>query len=200
MKNQTQKHSFQSGFTLIELLVVIAIIGLLSSVIMGSLVSAKGKAADAKTLQEMHQFQVAVQIFITQNNRYPDPEDTDWHCLAEDGCYYAGGTVAGLTGDLASLIPQKNRSSDKLTFIKKAEALMGDLLPGYLTINPIVSGGVTTYAGPMYRCLDASCTEADVLFTVKNPLPALSGSSIPGPTGVYQQTAVGSKSSSTYPN
>jgi prepilin-type N-terminal cleavage/methylation domain-containing protein len=48
------------GFTLIELLVVIAIIGVLSSVVLASLNSARGKAQDARRMSDVHQIALAL--------------------------------------------------------------------------------------------------------------------------------------------
>ena len=59
------------GFTLIELLVVIAIIGLLSSVILGSLNSARKKGRDARRLADLKQLQVALELYYSNNLAYP---------------------------------------------------------------------------------------------------------------------------------
>jgi prepilin-type N-terminal cleavage/methylation domain-containing protein len=59
------------GFTLIELLVVIAIIGLLSSVILASLNSARAKANDAKTRADLNQLSLALQLYYDNHNAYP---------------------------------------------------------------------------------------------------------------------------------
>lgn len=59
------------GFTLIELLVVIAIIGLLSSVVLASLNTARGKARDAKRMAELDQLQLALEMYYDTVGSYP---------------------------------------------------------------------------------------------------------------------------------
>lgn len=70
------KKSFQprttsrSGFTLIELLVVIAIIGILSSIILASLFTARQRARDARRLADVKQIQVALEVYFDTNGSY----------------------------------------------------------------------------------------------------------------------------------
>jgi len=56
------RYSHSRGFTLIELLVVIAIIGMLSSVVLASLNSAREKGRDARRLADLKQLQVALEL------------------------------------------------------------------------------------------------------------------------------------------
>lgn len=60
------------GFTLIELLVVIAIIGLLSSVVLVTLSTARAKGRFARTIADMHQVQIAADAFAASTGDYPD--------------------------------------------------------------------------------------------------------------------------------
>jgi prepilin-type N-terminal cleavage/methylation domain-containing protein len=64
--NQTKR-----GFTLIELLVVIAIIGILSSVVLASLGTARQKARDATRISDMKNIQLALELFFDSNQGYP---------------------------------------------------------------------------------------------------------------------------------
>ncbi len=61
----------KNGFTLIELLVVIAIIGLLSTLAVIALSSAREEARDQNRLSDLKQVQTALEIYFTENNQYP---------------------------------------------------------------------------------------------------------------------------------
>ena len=58
------------GFTLLELLVVIAIIGILASVIMVSLGSAREKARDARRVQNLAELQKAMELYFDDSGSY----------------------------------------------------------------------------------------------------------------------------------
>ncbi len=63
---------FKKGFTLIELLAVVAIIGLLASIILASLSTARRKARDARRLADIKQIQLALELYADANGgAYP---------------------------------------------------------------------------------------------------------------------------------
>lgn len=77
------------GFTLIELLVVIAIIGILSTIVLVSLNSARQKARDTRRLGDIRQVALALEMYYDDNASYP----------SVTGC-----TAANWTGTLATAI------------------------------------------------------------------------------------------------
>lgn len=75
--------AIKAGFTLIELLVVISIISLLSSIVLTSVNSARGKARDARRLADLRQIQNALALYYDDNGSYPPVT------------YGPGGSLAG---------------------------------------------------------------------------------------------------------
>ena len=67
-------NAFSGGFTLVELLIVIAIIGILASIVLVSLSSARTKARDTKRIQEISQIQSALELYYAQYGYYPNSD------------------------------------------------------------------------------------------------------------------------------
>ncbi len=100
MTFHTQKQT--KGFTLIELLVVIAIIGILSSVVLVSLNTARAKARDATRKTDLKQLQTALELYFNDYGRYPIT--STWHGYQTSGCGVAGG-LTGPSGYIPDLAP-----------------------------------------------------------------------------------------------
>ena len=62
--------NYKKGFTLIELLVVIAIIGILSSVVLASLNTARNKGADAAIRGNINGTRATAELFYDNANTY----------------------------------------------------------------------------------------------------------------------------------
>ena len=88
----------KKGFTLIELLVVIAIIGLLSTLAVVALGSARQKARDSKRLSDLKQVQTALELYFTDHNSYPTSTAQTLGSDADKCLGSTGFTTAALCG------------------------------------------------------------------------------------------------------
>ncbi len=97
------KASSNKGFTLIELLVVIAIIGLLSSVVLASMNSARKKSRDARRQQDLKSMQVALELYFDTNGGYPvQTTATDLVAGAQAATALAGLVSGGQIGSISA--------------------------------------------------------------------------------------------------
>ncbi len=65
------KNKKEKGFTLLELLVVIGIIGLLASIIVINLTSARKRARDTKRIADLRTLQTAMEDYYGKKGKYP---------------------------------------------------------------------------------------------------------------------------------
>ncbi|PLX28805.1 hypothetical protein C0581_00730 [Candidatus Parcubacteria bacterium] len=111
----------KKGFTLIELLVVIAIIGLLSTLAVVALGSARKKANDSKRLSDVKQVQTALELYYTDNNTYPTTTGSVNLGTGSYVCLNAAGFAAsGCTSPYMGLVPAGPGNSEFYTYSSAA--------------------------------------------------------------------------------
>ncbi len=96
-----KRKNFSEGFTLIELLVVIAIIGILSSVVLASLNTARAKGADASIKANLAGIRPQAEIFYDTNNHYGS-DVIDGSCTTADSIFLDPNITAQIAGAVTS--------------------------------------------------------------------------------------------------
>jgi prepilin-type N-terminal cleavage/methylation domain-containing protein len=97
-----KKHS--AGFTLIELLVVIAIIGILASIVLVSLSSARGKSRDAARIADVKALKTAMELYYSDNNGYPTSNSTTNGAVLLSDAVLIGKLVPKYIGSMPALL------------------------------------------------------------------------------------------------
>jgi prepilin-type N-terminal cleavage/methylation domain-containing protein len=101
----------EKGFTLLELLVVIAIIGVLSAIVMVSINDSRRKARNAAVIEQMYEYQNAIELNYSNTGEYPHPNSGNSrrrvHCIGDgltaavdcmDTISFGGAYNAGASG------------------------------------------------------------------------------------------------------
>jgi len=138
------------GFTLIELLVVISIIGLLSSVVLASVNTARSKARDSKRIQDLKQLQNAVELYRLQNNQYPpaagwNGQVTSGTCaLVGSGGWLQSNTanwIPGLAPTYIATLPIDPKPNDCNMYIYTSDGRSYKIMAHYTVEGGLVGGG-----------------------------------------------------------
>ncbi len=137
----------KKGFTLIELLVVIAVIGLLASVVMVSLNSARGKARDARRIADFKSIATALYLFYDTYGYMPSNYNPC--CGAAEGSTYYNQSMQELVsaGFLGS-IPRSPTGTDYAYYNYGANNTVGALLVTTLEAAPNTTTGIPPSCRP----------------------------------------------------
>ena len=162
------RKNFTRGFTLIELLVVIAIIGILASIVLVSLTSARAKGRDARRVTELQEMAKAIALSDTGspvalagctsssafNNvttcnagptpvnfaGYQDPSAPGTLCSTASGAAVCQYAITGLTtGGVGGTTAPTTENYEICSYL---ESGAGTLLAGKVNVSSVTGGSV----------------------------------------------------------
>jgi len=165
---------YKRAFTLVELLVVIAIIGLLATLSVIALNSARAKARDTKRVADIRQISTALEMFYNDAGRYP--KDGEWASgsLSYNGQTYlttiptapspADGSCDD-TNNPFTYAQTEAGASYTLSFCLGSNT--GNLAPGIIQNNPggMISLGLPNNGGGV-TCLNSNTGFETILSTL----------------------------------
>lgn len=97
------------GFTLIELLVVVSIIGILASIALASLYTARLRARDAQRVSDMKEMQKAIELYFAQYKQFPRTDIGNSVAPRSECAQWGGHTAAQViydTGHARGIYPE----------------------------------------------------------------------------------------------
>lgn len=165
------KRSYK-GFTLIELLVVIAIIGLLSTLAVVALNSARQRSRDAKRVADIRQIQTAMELAFSETSAYP---------IANAG----SGVHARVLGSSTNTILCKDLSATPVPILTStaSSCAAGGTYMGLVPSNPTPNGGNYGYNS------DATGSKYSIMFTLEGDTGQLkAGANCANPNGIITQS------------
>lgn len=129
------------GFTLIELLVVIAIIGILSSVVLASLNTARAKGADAAIKSNLANIRAQAEIIYDNNT----PNTYSGLCTNATVAAQTAGAGNALGGTVSNALATAGTATTVVCHVDAGN------------LNWAISSGLKkTPGGPFYQCVDSS--------------------------------------------
>jgi prepilin-type N-terminal cleavage/methylation domain-containing protein len=153
--NMPNRLSRSRGFTLIELLVVIAIIGVLSSIALASLNSARSKGNDAKRVSDLREVQKALETYASDNGgNYPVSGSYRSQCNAWGG-YTSSTVIPGLVPNYISAVPadpQMNAANNTCCYLYISDGTdYGMMLYSCPTDGHTTNSSLSSLKGPTYQ-------------------------------------------------
>jgi len=148
------------GFTLIELLVVIAIIGILASIVLASLNTARKKGRDARRVSDMKQVQLALELFYDSNgSQYPIGNVAPGYAMTDSATLdLAPAYIAALPVDPVNTGTSVYKYSGTISNANAAQCATGTCV-SYLLRAQVeqAQAGYVTVAGTLFGA--TACTQ-----------------------------------------